>query len=99
MLTKHGLKLPTKRDINEILGGRCEGYNDKRSFGNRIKLLNRLSIDDMVKLEKGLAAKFKHLNILVTNIRTTANPWSGSFTYVCTVIYAEFKTKTELRSA
>ncbi len=93
------MKLPTKKDINEILGVRCEGYNDKRSFGNRIKLLNRLSIDDMIKLEKGLAAKFKHLNILVTNIRTEANRWSGSSAYVCTAIYADFKTKYELQNA
>lgn len=99
MLTKHDMKLPTKRDINEILGVRCEGYNDKRSFGNRIKLLDRLSLENMIKLEKGLAEKFKHLNILVTNIRTTANYWSGSSMYVCTAIYADFKTKYELQNA
>ena len=89
------MKLPTKKDINEILGVRCEGYNDKRSFGNRIKLLDRLSIDDMIKLEKGLAAKFKHLNILVTNIRTDANSWRR----ICTAIYADFKPKYKLQNA
>ena len=84
MQEQHTMKLPTRRDIANILGKRFDGWNDKRSYGNRIKLCDRLSIERMIELENGLVAKFPHLNILVTNIKW--NFGSGG-ARICTATY------------
>ncbi len=69
MQTQHTTKLPTRRDVANILGKRFDGWTDKRKNGNRIKLCDRLSIERMIELEKGLRERFPHLDILVENIK------------------------------
>lgn len=88
MLTKHTTKLPTRRDVANILGKRFDGWTDKRKNGNRIKLCCRLSIERMIELENELVAKFPHLNILVTNIKS---PYQSGGARICTAVYSSFK--------
>ena len=44
----------TKKVVSKILGRRIEGWNDKRSNTNRIKLTEKLTFDEMSLLEDNL---------------------------------------------
>lgn len=59
-------KKPTRRDISKILGRPfIDGFNDKRTFGNRIKLRELLSVHQSVILQKKLRHQFPDCRITV----------------------------------
>jgi len=47
-------KRPSRRNINKIIGRNVFGWNDKRKHGNRIKLVERLSTTQAIKLHDEL---------------------------------------------
>ncbi len=83
---------PTKRDVAKILGRRIDGWNDKRNTYNRIKITERLTIDEIDSLEKELAVRFPGFDFLVTNVR-----WQSSWApnpVIVTAVYYNKKYKT-----
>ena len=47
-------KRPSRRSINKIISRNVFGWNDKRKHGNRIKLVERLSTTQAIKLHDEL---------------------------------------------
>lgn len=58
----------TKRAVSKILGRRVEGWNDKRSNTNRIKLTEVLSYKEMSILESELTFMFPGYKFAIGNI-------------------------------
>lgn len=58
----------TKRVISKILGRRVEGWNDKSSMTNRIKLTEVLTYREMSMLESELTFMFPEYRFAIGNI-------------------------------
>ena len=58
----------TKKVVSKILGRRIEGWNDKRSNTNRIKLTEKLTFDEMSLLEDNLLKMFPGYRFAIGNI-------------------------------
>lgn len=59
------MKKPSRRDINLILNRTVFGWNDKRKYGNRIKLVELLSESEMTMLRTELPKMFPNFNFSV----------------------------------
>ena len=64
---------PNKRDIQKILGLRINGWNDKRSTFNRIKLTESLSHLEQRKLAAGLSEQYPNYRFAIGDIRWKPN--------------------------
>ncbi len=60
---------PTIKDVKEILCKQVSGWNDKRSYHNRIKLTVMLSDDEQYKLYTELQKRFADYKFMVGNVR------------------------------
>lgn len=66
----------TLKTICDILGYRVEGWNDKKTNHNRIKLTEKISYSDMERLENELVSRFPEYMFAVGNVR-----WVGQMLY------------------
>jgi hypothetical protein len=59
------MKMPSRRDVNKVLGRNVFGWNDKRKCGNRIKLIELLSSAEMQLLRTELPKMFPNFKFSV----------------------------------
>lgn len=59
------MKKPSRCDINKVLGRNVFGWNDKRKYGNRIKLIELLSSDQMELLRTELPKMYPNFKFSV----------------------------------
>lgn len=63
------MKKPSRRDINKVLGRNVFGWNDKRKYGNRIKLTKLLSSAEMQLLRTELPKMYPNFKFSVEVFR------------------------------
>ena len=59
------MKMPSRRDVNKVLGRNVFGWNDKRKYGNRIKLIELLSSAEMQLLRTELPKMYPNFKFSV----------------------------------
>lgn len=79
------VKRPSRRDINKILGCKVYGWNDKRSYGNRIKLDELLNESEMELLRTELPKMFPDFKFSVEVFKW--HSW-GRYKFVTTIKYS-----------
>lgn len=76
----------TKRVISKILGRRIDGWNDKRKSHNRIKLTERLSYNEMSKLESDLTYMYPEFRFAFGDVRWKST-WPGPARIVTAITF------------
>lgn len=81
-MTTMKVKRPTRRDINNILGRKIWGWNDKRLNHNRIKLTVRLTDAEQALLGTQLRLMFPSFQFIIEDFQWNSYNWRGGLVTV-----------------